>query len=252
MGLMKGVADAMQDTRTRNAESDAFNSSLRAANAERAADAARQEADTLLQGVLIWKKRADELTKSNDVQTAKLAGCLIVINAVIKTMELQLSPSDREVFRSNLAQKARSRIRELDKRDSNTSDFIDLELHFTRLEVNEKLEIFPPPKPPKPVLVMPPKQPEPQKPPEVFEVNRPKFLFGTQTGFQFESKVYKTREEAVTQRDAVLQKYEHDHRLWKIQIDADELTAEQNFKNMKVAFDNWMQKHGTEELSSAL
>lgn len=120
MGLMNGVADAMQDIRTRNAESDAFNSSLRAASAERAASAATQEADTMLQGVLIWKRNAEELASINKVQTSKLSGCLIVLNAMIKTMEEQMTPMQRENFRSNIAQRARARMRELDKVAHNT------------------------------------------------------------------------------------------------------------------------------------
>ncbi len=144
-GFTDGVADAMQDLQSQKAVSDAGNANRRAIAAEgraaRDVQSAEGRADTMLQGALMWKQEAARLLRECNLQTSKLSGCVILINAMIKTMEENMTPSEREKFRDNLVQRARARMIEVDNKLRGTDNDLKIEENFKLMEQNKILGI---------------------------------------------------------------------------------------------------------------
>jgi hypothetical protein len=139
-GMWKGYADGMQDSRSRESESEASRASLAASLANDRADQARGHAQQFQSLAQTWKATSEKNLEVANVQTAKLSGCLVVINAMIKTMEEEMSPMQREKFRDKLVQRARSRIVELDKERIPNGN-LGIEEHFKSLEQNKILGV---------------------------------------------------------------------------------------------------------------
>jgi len=140
-GFASGVADAMQDLQSQKAASDAANANRRAEDAEAGLRSAKSRADTMVQGALAWKNRADELLAMQRQATSELSGCLMVINAMIKTMHEDMSPMEREKFRDRLAQRARQRILEVDAANRGKPNFLNIENSFKQLPENKQLGV---------------------------------------------------------------------------------------------------------------
>lgn len=73
-------------------------------------------------------------------------------------------------------------------------------------------------------------------------------MFGTETGFEFDNKVYKTLSAATAQREEALKIYGIHMSTWDAHVEADKIIATRGFKKMELAFNDWMQKYDDEEL----
>lgn len=140
-GLLKGYADGLQDSRSRSAESAASTAMRIASDAEGRASSAESHSRVMQSGAVMWRNKAEELAALLNVRTSKLSGCLMVINAVIKTMEEDLPPEMRERFRDHLVQRARQRMIDADNRLRGTPEYQDIEATFKALPENAALGV---------------------------------------------------------------------------------------------------------------
>lgn len=244
-----GVADGLQDLRSMRAESDARRSQRQRNDAQAEEGLAKARALNSDARNAVLNASLKTVVAQRNVWTSKASGCMVVIKQMMKLLE-GMPVAEQERFRAKLADASLARMRELDTEHRDRDTFLDIEKNFKMLCDEHDLVVFPPLKPID-TLVMPPKPPEPQKPPEIVETSRPKYIFGVCQEFKFGNDVYASRQEASAGRDQALQKYAADHQAWKAQVDADEMTADREYRKKKIHYDQWIKKFGIagEELS---
>jgi hypothetical protein len=113
MGMGDAVADALREDRAAGAESAAVRARVEASNSKNEAQRQTRRADGLSHEAKMWERHAKHLEEVLAQRNAMASAGLIVIDAMIKTMET-LAPDQRERFRDHVAQLARARMQKLD------------------------------------------------------------------------------------------------------------------------------------------
>ena len=140
MGMGNALADALVADWAAGAEAAAVRARAQASKAKDDLHKQERRATTSARDAQMWEKHARELEKALAESTALASGGLIVINAMLKTMET-LQPEQREKFRDQVAQLARARMQKLDNERVHGEHHVSIEQTFGTREQGKILGI---------------------------------------------------------------------------------------------------------------
>ena len=138
-GFTRGGADAMLEGRAASAESAAAFAAADATHARNMQRDAEEHAERLHKK---WAAYARGLEDSLKNMVAEASGARIVVHAMLKVMETEMTPIQREQFRQAVVSKARARILEVDQGIQNDPGRSSIAARFKELPENSKLGII--------------------------------------------------------------------------------------------------------------
>lgn len=138
-GFSRGVADAMLEGRAAGAESAAAHAWADADHARSMLSQAEAHTEQLHKK---WQKYTKELEEALKERTAQASGALVVIDAFMKAIETEMTPTQRERIRQIVVSKARSRIWELDEESKSNPRRASIADNFKKLPTNQEIGVI--------------------------------------------------------------------------------------------------------------